>query len=186
MKGRFLNLNVYPSFSNLRVKLNQWHRAGLFHLVLANCDQMKSTMHHIPQVFQFDFFLHLFFFFFFFAISCEFVKYFVIYQIRLINHCLINFLIKESLFTLSESETFIPKYQINTTREETQAQLVINWFRKILREKYTLAWDDGWWWEHMIINFVESINSILKKKIWNLSICIPVKSTYIRCNILFN
>jgi len=37
----------------------------------------------------------------------------------------------------------------------------------------------------MTTNLVEPINSVLNKT-WNLSICAPVKSTYTRCNALFN
>ena len=70
-------------------------------------------------------------------------------------------------------------------REEAQTELTINWLREIPQEKWTLTWDGNQQWGHMTTNLVESINLILKK-IRNFPICALVKSTYIRCNTLFN
>lgn len=74
-----------PPFRNLRVKLKQYDRANSSHLVVANCDQKKSTMHHIIA-FSIGFLSALFS-----SFSCEFLKYFVFYEISSINHYLITF-----------------------------------------------------------------------------------------------
>jgi len=52
-------------------------------------------------------------------------------------------------------------------------------------EKSELSHDDDWRWGHMTTNLVESINSVLNKT-QNISISALVKSTYTRCNALFN
>jgi len=37
------------------------------------------------------------------------------------------------------------------------------WLDQIPREQWTLAWDDGKWWEHMTTNLAKSLNLVLKK-----------------------
>ena len=56
---------------------------------------------------------------------------------------------------------------------------------EILQEKWILAWDGGRRWGHMTTNPAELINLVLKK-LRNLPISALVKSTYIKCNALFN
>ena len=48
-------------------------------------------------------------------------------------------------------------------REEAYGDQSINWFRKIPRENWTLAWDGGRRWGHMTTNLAKSINSVFKK-----------------------
>ena len=70
-------------------------------------------------------------------------------------------------------------------REKVDSERAINWLNQIPQE-WTLTWDVGRRWGHMNINLAMSIKSILKKtRNFPLSVLV-VKSTYQRCNNLFN
>ncbi|KAH1228559.1 hypothetical protein GmHk_10G028537 [Glycine max] len=79
----------------------------------------------------------------------------------------------------------ILNHYYNILRDEVDVDQAINWLSEILLEKWTLAWDGGRRWGHMTTNPTKLINMILKKSI-NLPIGALVKSTYLRCNALFN
>jgi len=74
---------------------------------------------------------------------------------------------------------------VNNLREEADGDQAINWLEEIPREKWTLTWDGSLRWGHMTIDLAESTNLELKKT-RNLPINVLVKSTYKRCNTLFN
>ena len=73
----------------------------------------------------------------------------------------------------------------NILREEADVHRTINWPYKIPQEKWTLTLDGGRKYVHMTTNFVELINSILKKS-RNLLISVLVKSKFLKCNAWFN
>jgi len=64
-------------------------------------------------------------------------------------------------------------------REETDGHWAINWLSEISQEKWILEWDGGWQWGQLSINLVI-------KRTRNLPISALVKSTYRRCNALFD
>ena len=68
-------------------------------------------------------------------------------------------------------------YCYNNLREEADSDRAINRPREILGEKWTLVWDGGRRWGHMITSLVELINLVLKKT-QNLSTSVMIKSTY--------
>nr|KYP55802.1 hypothetical protein KK1_002027 [Cajanus cajan] len=73
-------------------------------------------------------------------------------------------------------------YYYNIVRD-TNAEAA-QWLDNFLREKWTLAWDNGRRWGHMTTNLVECINSVLKKT-RNLPIYSMVMAIYTRCNKFF-
>ncbi|XP_057723926.1 uncharacterized protein LOC130939878 [Arachis stenosperma] len=78
----------------------------------------------------------------------------------------------------------IREYQIRYERLKEWGEAYTNWFDRIPREQYALAFNGGYRWGHMTTNLVECINSVLKGA-RNFPVTALVKAIFYRLNELF-
>ncbi|RYR56663.1 hypothetical protein Ahy_A05g022346 [Arachis hypogaea] len=71
----------------------------------------------------------------------------------------------------------VPEYEMCYQRLRERGEAYTHWLNRIPREQYVLAFDGGYRWDHMTMNMVECINSILKG-VYNLPMTALVKTDF--------